>query len=76
MSKDKFLEDLAAILEVEPCDLNDEFPLTTDNWDSLAIVASVVLIDEQFAVSIRGETLRNCTKVGELWQAIEQALSS
>lgn len=73
MSKERFLEDFAAILEVEPADLQDDFRLTPDNWDSLAIVATVVLIDEHFGVSVLGETLRNCSRVGELWQAVQQA---
>ena len=58
MENNEFLEDLAAILEVEMDELHDDFPFTIDNWNSLAIVSTIVLIDEQFGLAVPGEKLR------------------
>jgi acyl carrier protein len=71
MSKEAFMEDLAAILEVEPDELNHDFALDQDRWNSLAIVSTIVLIDEQFAVTIEGDKLRECASVDELWSLIQ-----
>ena len=70
MTNDSFLVELAAILEVDPGELSESFELTIDNWDSLAIVTTIVLIDEQFGVIIQGDILGECTSIGELLTAI------
>lgn len=76
MSNEGFLEDLAAILEVERGELSDGFVLYRDNWNSLAIVSAIVLIDEQFGITIPGEKLRDCSSVGALCQLIQAAIGS
>jgi acyl carrier protein len=68
-----FFEDLAAILEAEPGELTFDFPLHNDNWNSLAIVSAIVLLDEHFGIAIPGEKLRSCTTIGELIQMIKEA---
>ena len=73
MDNQQFIEDLAAILEVEPEELHADFPFTRDNWNSLAIVSTIVLIDEQFGVAVEGEKLRECPSVGSLWKLIQEA---
>jgi acyl carrier protein len=76
MGKETFMEDLAAILEVEPAELDDAFELNRDNWNSLAIVTVIVLLDEQFGIAIAGETLRECSSIGALWNLIDAALQA
>jgi acyl carrier protein len=68
-----FMEDLAAILEADPEELHEEFSLHSENWNSLSIVSAIVLIDEQFGISIEGEKLRQCATVGALWDLIQKA---
>ena len=70
------MEDLAAILEVEPTELHMDYGLDRDNWNSLAIVTAIVLIDEQFGINIEGDKLRQCYSVGGLWQLIQNGLES
>jgi acyl carrier protein len=74
MNKEAFMEDLAAILEVGLHDLNDGFVLDKSNWNSLAIVTAIVLIDEQFGIKIPGDKLRGCSSVGALWDLINNGL--
>ena len=68
-----FIEDLTAILEADPEELDEEYILHSENWNSLSIVSAIVLIDEHFGVSIEGEKLRQCTTLGELWSLIQTA---
>lgn len=67
------MEDLAAILEADPEELNEQYPLHSDNWNSLSIVSAIVLIDEHFGISIEGEKLRQCSSLGALWGLIQAA---
>lgn len=76
MSKEVFLDELAAILEVEPAELMDNFVLNRDNWDSLALVATIVLIDEQFGIAVEGKNLWDCTSIGSLWQLVLVAIDA
>lgn len=66
MINQQFLEDIAAILEASPKDLDNNFPFTRDNWNSLSIVSAIVLIDEHFGLTIPGEKLRECQSFGDL----------
>ena len=74
MGKEVFMDDLAAILEIEPTELHMDYGLDRNNWNSLAIVAAIALIDEQFGINIEGDKLRACTSVGDLWQLIQNAV--
>lgn len=76
MENNPFFEDLAAILEVEPGELQPDFVLNQENWNSLSIVSTIVLIDEYFSIAIPGENLRECKSLGELWQLIKDATNS
>lgn len=73
MSKEEFIEDLAAIFEVETEELHDDFVLDKNNWNSLAIISAIVLIDEQYGITIEGDKLRECLSVGGLLQLIHEA---
>jgi acyl carrier protein len=73
MQDQEFIDDLAAILEVEVDELHGDFILNSDNWNSLAIVSAIVLIDEQYGIAIPGDKLRSCTSLGNLWNLIKEA---
>ena len=70
MSKEEFIEDLAAIFEVDIEELHDDFVLDKNNWNSLAIISVIVLIDEQYGITIEGDKLRECMSVDDLLQLI------
>lgn len=70
------MEDLADVLEIEQNEINDDFVLGKGNWDSLAVVATISLIDEHFGITIKGDDLRNCPTVGALWQLIQDNLGA
>ncbi len=65
----EFYEGLAEILEVDASEINPDFPLE-DNWDSLAVVSTIALIDEVYDVTVHPERLGECTSVGAIEQLI------
>jgi acyl carrier protein len=75
MNEDAFLEKLADILEVNKDDLNEEFPLLGDNWNSLAIVSTIAVIDEQFGTTVPIEELKDCASVRALVQLVHRNLT-
>ena len=76
MDNQEFIADLAAILEIEPEEVHNELVLNNDNWNSLAIVSAIVLIDEHLGIAIEGDKLRACSSVGELLSLIQDAKSN
>ena len=57
---------LAEILEVEETLIGSDFDLTGHNWDSLAVVSTIALIDECEHKMVDGSALAACTRVGEI----------
>ncbi len=70
---EKFLAGLAEILEVEPDQATPEMSLASVAWDSLAIISTISLIDEQFEVMLDGDALAACTSVADIQKLIESA---
>ena len=73
MSKEKveeFFSGMSEILEVERVD--ELTPLENDDvdWDSLAIISTIALVDTIYAKSISGSDLENCQTVGDLLKLI------
>lgn len=70
MDKEKFLLDLAEILEEENVQENDvleEF----DAWDSLSILSIIAYVQEHFKKQLKNNEIRNLETVGELITLIE-----
>ena len=69
----KFFDGLAEIFEIEPNEVSESLPLTSVAWDSLAIVSTIALIDEQFDVMVDGQALASCETVGDIQKLITLA---
>ena len=65
----EFYEGLAEILEVETNEVNSGLELG-ENWDSLAIVSTIALIDDVYDIQVRPEKLADCTTVGDIEQLV------
>jgi acyl carrier protein len=76
MINQEFIEDFAVIMEVEPNEIQGNLALTNDNWNSLAIISTIVLIDEYLGITIDGDKLKACSSVGELWSLIQKVKES
>lgn len=68
----EFYEGLADILEVDPSQVEPRLELSEGNWDSLAIVSTIALIDEVFDEAVNADALAECRTVGDIEQLIQK----
>ncbi|MFD2201837.1 acyl carrier protein [Shivajiella indica] len=74
--ENKFLEELKEILEIEDRDLsvNDKFREYPE-WDSLANLSVIAMIDEEFGVVIENSEFRKIQTLGELIEEIKKRIN-
>ena len=65
-----FKSEFADIIDVDEGMVTPDFVLDDSNWDSLAIVSTAALIDDEYGKIIDGEALTNCKSVRELMALI------
>lgn len=70
---DEFYEGLAEILEVPAEQVKPEFSLADHDWDSMAIISCVALIDEVFGHLVSGSALAKCASVADIEKLITAA---
>jgi acyl carrier protein len=61
-----FHEGLAEIFEIDAADLKSDLQLGEKNWDSLAIVSTIALIDDLYDKTVSADALAACNTVGDL----------
>ena len=61
-----FHEGLAEIFEIDAADLKPDLHLEEKNWDSLAIVSTIALIDDLYDKTVSADALAACATVGDL----------
>ena len=66
-----FLSELADALEIDQSSLNQSTSFDEIDWDSLAVISAIALIDENFSVMIPGEDISNCKGMPDLLSLIE-----
>jgi acyl carrier protein len=71
----KFYEGMAEIFEIDPAQITPQFDLTSADaqWDSLALVSTIALVDDCFNVMLDGTALAACKTIGDIEALIEQA---
>lgn len=69
MSKEEFVQELIEILENEDVNENTAFR-ELDEWDSLAALSTISMVDDEFGVTINNKDLRSVETVGELYDMI------
>lgn len=62
----EFYEGMAEILELDLENVTPDCDLTEENWDSLAVVSTIALIDDVYDVMVSPERLAECKTVGEV----------
>ncbi len=65
------LAKLAEVFEVDAATVQSGFSLA-ERWDSVAVLATMALIDEQFGVTIAPDELTRCTSVTDLLALVDQ----
>lgn len=73
--KDKLIEQLKEILEVEDREINLEDKFREyEEWDSLAYLSVIAMIDEEFDVVIETVDFKKLLTVDDMLQAIESRM--
>ncbi|HEY5412403.1 MAG TPA: acyl carrier protein [Caulobacteraceae bacterium] len=70
---DDFISGLAEIFEVDDGDITPDFDLETHNWDSLAIVSVIALVDSCCGKLLNGRALAQCKTVSDIEALANQA---
>jgi len=76
MNADKtttLLAGLADVFEVDPGTVQSDFSVA-ERWDSLAVLATIALIDEQFDVTVPIDELTACRSVADVLTLIGQSV--
>ena len=72
MEKSKKIELLAEILDVEPEEIKEDMDLTeVGDWDSLAILSFIAMMDEEFGKEVSGTTVKSFVKVSDALAVME-----
>lgn len=66
----EFYTEMAEILELEPDEVTPDLRLEDTNWDSLAVVSTIALIDELYDEAISADALNDCDTVGDIEKLI------
>jgi acyl carrier protein len=66
-----FLTRLAEVFEVEPAAVQPDFTVA-GRWDSMAVLLTIALIDEQFDVTVPVDALTGCTSVADVLALVGQ----
>ena len=69
MSKEDFVQELIEILENEDVNENTAFR-ELDEWDSLAALSTISMIDGEFRVTVNNKDLRSVETVSELYDMV------
>lgn len=70
MNKEKFLEDLAEILEEESVQESDVLA-DFEAWDSLSILSIISYVSENYKKQLKNEEIRSQKTVGDLFSYID-----
>lgn len=70
-----FYEGMAEIFEIDPSKITPEFELGSADtqWDSLALVSTIALVDDCYNVMLDGTALAACKTIGDIEALIAAA---
>ena len=69
----EFYSGLAEILEIEPKAITPDFKLDEEQWDSMAIISCVALIDEVYGQLVSGSALVECKTVADIQNLVSKS---
>ncbi len=72
--KAAFFRGLAELLNIRLEDLSSDIPLNNENWDSIAVISAIGLIDREFGLTIPTSELSACQSSGSVIQLVKSAV--
>jgi acyl carrier protein len=67
---DALVREIAGILTIDPAQLSPDTPLEGVGWDSVAVLSTIALIDEQYGITVSGDALARCGTVREIAELV------
>ena len=73
MEKSKKIELLADILDADPSEIEEDMELTSvGDWDSLAVLSFIAMMDEEFGKEVNGATVKKIVTVADALALMEE----
>ena len=74
MTKEEIVQEIMEILEIEDASLVRDTTVfrELDEWDSLAALSTISMIDDEFGVTINNKDLRSVETLGELYDMVTE----
>mgnify|MGYP000551064301 CR=1 FL=1 len=70
---DTFIENLAIGINLPEDSITPEIKLVElPNWDSLAILTTLSMLDMEYGVTVTGTELQNCSTVEDLYKLVQE----
>lgn len=66
---------MATVMEVDPKALSDATILNDDNWDSLALLGAIAVIDECYSVTVDLQSLAKSQNLGDVVALVQDKLA-
>jgi acyl carrier protein len=77
MQAEAFLRQIEATLELPEGSLKGADRLEDiPEWDSLAVISFIALVDEKLGLAVDGEALANAVTVGDLLALVQEKLAA
>ncbi|SDD76779.1 phosphopantetheine-binding protein [Sporomusa acidovorans] len=70
-----FYEKFAEMLEISPAKVNEGLVLKDTSWDSLAVMATIAMIDDIYNVTVPGKKLSQCQTAGDILALVQMETS-
>jgi len=76
MNIEQFRNEIENIIECEAGSLHGSEPLSElEDWDSLAVLAFIAMIDKNFSIILNAEKITNCKTVDDLGALLGDLIS-
>ena len=73
LQDEAFMVGLTEVLQID--EVGPGIVLNDENWDSLAIMSAIALIDEHYNLTVSGKALQGCSSVADLLSLVHSTVA-
>jgi len=66
-----FYQELSSLLGVDRNSISKDSNLSELEWDSMALISTMALIDEIFGIVVSGDQLTDCSTIGDILNLVK-----
>tara|TARA_A100001388_G_scaffold275703_1_gene261741 strand:+ start:1041 stop:1286 length:246 start_codon:yes stop_codon:yes gene_type:complete len=71
---DLFYEEFASLLGIQRDSISKDSVLSEIEWDSMALISTMALIDEVFGIVVSGDQLTECITIADILMLIKDQI--